>query len=250
MTIAVISDTHIVELEDEKHKLVQSFLSSDEVKASKTLIFLGDIFDLLVGDHEYYISKFEPFFNQLKDLLDEGKEIYFFEGNHDFHVKSLFRRYFEAYFDKSFFYIKDELILERWNKKFYFSHGDNLDIDNPSYQITKFILRNNIFKIIADGLPGKIVETVGRKWSDSSRKKSSKYFREEKFIQRVRNKFRKAAKDFYQGKNLDYIVCGHSHIEDDYLIEDKCVYLNNGFPYQSKKFILLSENGHQLQRLP
>ncbi len=247
MTIAVISDTHIKTPNDEAYRLVHNFLSSEQVKEASTLIFLGDIFDLMVGAHTYYLKRFEALFDQMEVHLQEGKEIYFFEGNHDFHLESLFQKKFKDY---QFFYHKGHLILNRWGKKLYFSHGDDLDLDNLSYKLTKFTLRNNFFQKFVDNLPAKIVHVLGSRWSEYSRKKNKSYFRDEQTIQKIRSKFRKSAQLLNVQKNYDYIVCGHSHIEDEYPIIGGGFYLNNGYPLHSKKCILLNQQGHQFYRLP
>jgi UDP-2,3-diacylglucosamine hydrolase len=247
MTIAVISDTHIKAPGDEAYLLMESFLDSDNVKSSKLIIFLGDIFDLMVGSHQFYIKKFETFFLKLENLLQQGKELHFFEGNHDFHLKLLMINRFK---NKSFFYHKDHLILKRWGKTFYFSHGDDLDWDNKPYKLTKFALRNKLFNSFVDKVPAQMVHYLGAKWSEYSRKKNKSYFIDPKIANQIREKFRKNALKLSLSNNYDYVICGHSHIEDEYSSSEGVTYLNNGYPPYSKKYILLSENGHQLYLLP
>ena len=67
-----------------------SFLRHPEVRESDCIILLGDMFDFMMGEHQEYLNIFEKFFRELKKLLAEGKEIHFFEGNHDFHLEGLF----------------------------------------------------------------------------------------------------------------------------------------------------------------
>ncbi|MFZ8932412.1 MAG: UDP-2,3-diacylglucosamine diphosphatase [Bacteriovoracaceae bacterium] len=247
MTIAVISDTHIKVPGDEAYQVMESFLLSDNVVNSNVVVFLGDIFDLMVGSHQYYLEKFEAFFLKLEALLNQGKEVHFFEGNHDFHLKKLMSERFK---DKSFFYHQNSFILKKWGKTFYFSHGDDLDWDNRAYKLTKFILRNRLFNKFVDKVPGTIVHYLGAKWSSHSRKKNKSYFLDPLISNQIKQKFRSNARQLCLSQKYDYIICGHSHIEDEYSISEGMTYLNNGYPPHSKKCILLSEVGHQLYLLP
>ena len=57
MSFVSISDVHIKDIGDENWLILESFLDHPLTKQAKTIYFLGDIFDLLVGSYEeYYLS--------------------------------------------------------------------------------------------------------------------------------------------------------------------------------------------------
>ena len=72
---------------------------------------LGDIFDLWVADHRYFIDAYSEIIDQIKRLQRAGIEIHYFEGNHDLHLKSFWQ---------------DELGLAVHNEPFYVQLGDTV----------------------------------------------------------------------------------------------------------------------------
>ncbi len=82
-----ISDAH----DNAKRKGFYQFLK--EIQTSKTkppqLFFMGDMFDLLVGEIEHTVKQYQETINLINELSYEI-EIIYFEGNHDFNLKKLF----------------------------------------------------------------------------------------------------------------------------------------------------------------
>ena len=72
-------------------KLLLNFIDSKQVDASSYIIFLGDIFDLMVGKQVEYYSLYQDFFDSIKYLVRKKKKVIFIEGNHDFHLGNLFK---------------------------------------------------------------------------------------------------------------------------------------------------------------
>ena len=52
MRISSISDVHVVNDQDDRAKVLKSFLTNEKVLNSDYVIFLGDVFDCLVGEQE------------------------------------------------------------------------------------------------------------------------------------------------------------------------------------------------------
>jgi len=252
MKISTISDIHVSK--DRNYNYLLSFMSNKNVLESDVIVFLGDIFDLMVGNHREYIHEFEEFFLQLEKLLRNNKKVIFFEGNHDFHLEGLFKFFLEnkKLEQNLFTYVKGGMPLNIKGKKYYFSHGDDIEIGNYSYKVYKLIVRSRFFNFLADGLfTYSFIKNLGQKISNDSRKRNHKY-NSVTFLKKIKAKYRTSVESFFvrglKGMDIDFIVCGHSHVEELYKSEQGFYYLNNGFIPSTKKFLHI-EN-HNPQFLP
>jgi len=242
MKIAAISDVHVKKPFDEADKLLSSFLLHKEVESSDTILFLGDIFDLMVGSHQEYIDLFQHQFQRMTQLSQMGKKIYFFEGNHDVHLEVLFKRIWK---NNEVILSQGPIIEEIEGKLYYYSHGDEHEVDNKSYQRYIKIIRSSPLKFVANYLmPYQLLSFLGERASRLSRKKGAKSFQ----YDLVRNRFRSGVALSTEGK-YDFVLGGHSHVQDQYLIPDsKSLYVNNGYALKTKTFILI-EN-HEMVFVP
>ena len=249
MRISTISDIHVTR--EKNYDYLLSFMNHKSVADSDLIIFLGDIFDLMVGNHQEYIKEFEEFFLQLEKVLRNDKKVIFIEGNHDFHLEGLFTFFLEdKNLDKSSFkYIRGSTPLTVKDKNYYFSHGDDIELGNYSYKVYKFFVRNRILNYLADRLfTYSFIKSLGRKISDDSRKRNHKYD-STTFFNKIKIKYRTSVERFFQNKlkdmNIDFIICGHSHVEEFYESEKGFFYLNNGFIPNYKKFLHIDDNKPQ-----
>lgn len=237
--ISAISDVHVKSPGDEADKLLVSFLSHPQVQSSDYILLLGDIYDLMVGPHDQYLVLYKHHFELLNSLNSSGKKVYFFEGNHDVHLERLFKKKWN---NNEVVVSQAPIIEEIDGKKYYFSHGDEHEFDNHSYQKYIKFIRSEPLKFIANHLmPFSLLNYLGERASKISRKKGSKKFNPES----VKNRFRNGVQMTTRGK-YDFVLGGHSHVKDEYTIPgSSSVYVNNGYALNSRTFILI-EN-HQLQ---
>ncbi len=236
MKIAAISDVHVKFPQDEADKFLQSFLNHPDVEDADYVLLLGDIYDLMCGPHDEYLQIFSHHFKKLDELQKQGKKIYFFEGNHDVHLEKLFKKIWK----------EDQIVLSQKpisklidGKKYYFSHGDEHEVDNHSYHKYMRLIRSMPLKFVADYLmPYFLLNFLGVRASKMSRKKGSKLFDAEA----VRTKFRKGVVETTQGQ-YDFVLGGHSHVQDHYqLPHNGSSYINNGYALKSKTFILIENH--------
>lgn len=83
-----IADSH----ENENRENFWHFLcalKSGEIKTPQ-LFLMGDMFDFLAGECEFFVKFYERYVRAI-DELGEEMEIYYFEGNHDFNLAPLFK---------------------------------------------------------------------------------------------------------------------------------------------------------------
>lgn len=84
-----ISDAH----ENATRKYFETFLKQVEdgvIPTPKQLFLMGDMFDLLVGSIEYSRKIHAEIISKI-DALAKKIPVYYFEGNHDFALKALFK---------------------------------------------------------------------------------------------------------------------------------------------------------------
>lgn len=239
MKIAAISDVHIKSPHDEADKLLMSFLNHPRVQDSDYILLLGDIFDLMVGPHKAYLTGYNHLFARMTELHKSGKKIYFFEGNHDVHLERLFKKLWPHDEVK----ITQEPVTETIEgKKYYFSHGDEHEVDNLSYHRYIKFIRSKPLKFVADYImPYAVLNFFGERASKMSRKKGSRKFD----VEGVRAKFRSGVQITTQGK-FDFVLGGHSHVQDQYKLPDsETIYLNNGYALKTGTFLLI--DNHQPQ---
>jgi len=237
MRISVISDVHIKTPHDVADKLLVSFLDHSLVQSSDYVLLLGDIFDLMCGQHEEYLTIYSHIFSRLNDFVKNGKKVIFSEGNHDVNLEKLFMKYWPG---REVIPVQTPIIEIIDGKKYYFSHGDEHDINNVSYHRYMRFIQSPPLKFVADYvMPYSVLHLLGEKASKISRKKGSRLFDEEK----VKVKFRDGVERNAEGKGFDFIIGGHSHVKDMYhLSNGHTLFINNGYALKTKSFVLIEDH--------
>ena len=242
MSISCISDIHVTTSKSKQYAILLNFIKNEKVQNSEKVMFLGDIFDHLTGEHKQYIAKYKEFFSEVAKLLDGGREVFFLEGNHDFHFEKTFTlALHELCKDKekvaNFKYSNSPVKFQFNSKSFTFCHGDDLDTDNKSYQRWKRIYSSNAFGFfVSRVLPYNLVNYLGDKASSDSRERGRAKFN----YNREKAKYREAAKSYLNKHATDVLVAGHTHICDKVTWDGK-TYVNIGFPQRDQTFLHISK---------
>lgn len=207
-----VSDIHIADMQDEKAGKFLAFLSSLGTERACTHLFLvGDIFDLWVGDHSYFVKKFEPIVLEVKRLVLKGVEVHYFEGNHDLHLSGYFSSELGVvvHSDPEYFDLAGQTVRVE--------HGDQSDPEDKGYRFLRWFLRTPPLKLLACHLPGAVVNAIGEKASAKSRT----YTSESKTIDEAtaRRKLHEHAERAYEEMPFNLLINGHVHIRDDHKTE-------------------------------
>lgn len=230
-----VSDIHIADMQDEKAGEFLAFLSSlGRERACTHLFLVGDIFDLWVGDHSYFVNRFEPIINDLKRLVSEGVEIHYFEGNHDLHLSKYFSKNLGVivHVGPEYFKLGGQTVRVE--------HGDQADPDDRGYQFLRWFLRTPPLKFLSYYLPGSAVNAIGERASAKSRS----YTSYSKTIDETtaRKKLHEHAHRAYVEKPFDILINGHVHIRDDHKTK-KYQAINLGTWLKEPGALLLSGGG-------
>lgn len=246
MKAFITSDLHIQTTSDDSAKFLNSFIKTALTHRPDRVYFLGDIFDYMVGEHSEYLNKYDFFYSGVRELIEAKIEVFYFEGNHDFHLKKVFEELIQRYNLNSdlIHYCQTSMVEELDGQKVWFGHGDVLDYNNKAYKRWKKVYTSKyMHTFVSNILSFKMVQKIGSWASQDSRNRKRKKFD----YQSAKAKYRKGA-EILSANGFDIIVAGHTHIEDDFQGKSKngdFQYLNNGFPAITGK-IIVYDNGFRL----
>lgn len=135
------SDVHLGFLSDNEEKIKErklvSFLESIRSDAEKIYI-VGDLFDCWIEYRRAVPKGFYRTLAKLNEITEQGIEVNFFSGNHDFWLNTYLRD------DVGLKLFRDSLETSLDGQKFFITHGDGLSKGDTGYKIIKKILRSPV----------------------------------------------------------------------------------------------------------
>ena len=244
MKFTAISDVHVKRSGDQAEVLLLAFLRNPDVQSSDVIFLLGDIFDLMIGPHTQYFVRYQAYFDEIKKLLKNGKRICYVEGNHDFHLGELYKKFFEVNsdLDKSLFAMAPYFEFFDADKKIYFAHGDDVELGNPGYTVWKTLVTSLPLRYYANYLmPHFLIKALGEYSAEKSRKRNNKRYSLESDLTPVKEHFRFSAEMFFKKFPRQVIVLGHSHVKDHYESVNGFEYVNNGYAQHTQTYISIDD---------
>ncbi len=236
MKYVFISDLHIKEPGDPSDQILKQFIEHQATKQSDKIVFLGDIFEFLVGEHQGYTKKFELFFTAIVEMLNAGKHVIFVEGNHDFHFQKTIESYLKTRTEnfQKFEYLKQGREIELGGKRYLYCHGYEVDYHNKYFKRWYRVYTSLLFNILVSYiLSFKMLQKLGVRASGNSKRRGEKSFNYEK----MKLKYLEGAKLLLRQRGLDGVIAGHTHVESFHTFENGDVYLNCGLPAKHGHFI-------------
>ena len=207
-----VSDLHLAGEDDPRTELFNRFLDEVAQDSGTThLILLGDVFDMWLGAHSYFIERFRDTVERLKTLRQRGVEVHYFEGNHDLHLRPYWA-------DQLGFEVHPGPVhLQIGDVRLRLEHGDEMDPDDRGYIFLRWFLRTPPMRFLILHLPGALVGWIGERASAHSRTytSSTKTISRETAVQKIRAHAAKMRAEH----TFDLIVSGHVHVRDDVRIE-------------------------------
>ena len=202
------------------------------------LYILGDLFDFWF-EYKYAIpSVYQQLLTRLVQLTEQGVQIRYVTGNHDFWIRDFFQKHLgiEVYHGAH--------ILETNTKKFYLFHGDGVLPEDRGYRILKKIIQNPYIIKMYQWIHPDIGIPIARWASAMSR---DRYGKDPEVERRDDQKYIHYAFEILKGE-YDYILMGHTH--RPMIIEDETkAYINLGDWIRHFTFCIFSENKLKLFQL-
>ncbi len=188
-------------LNREKH-FVQWLIQIE--KDASCLFLMGDLFDFW-HEWKFVIPKgFVRVLGKLAELRDNGKEIYFFTGNHDIWMKD----YFQNQLNIPVFHSKKIISIN--NKILFLAHGDGLGPGDTGYKRMKKLFTNPLaqfaFRWIHPDISFRFADYLSKKNKLISGKEDVHFLGEDKEYLLLYSE-KKAS--LY---NIDYFIYGHRHL--------------------------------------
>ncbi|MBK9041396.1 MAG: UDP-2,3-diacylglucosamine diphosphatase [Bdellovibrionales bacterium] len=203
-----VSDLHLGDPGDERTKKFLNFLSRLGGREECTHLFLlGDIFDLWIAHHSYFVDRFRPVIEQLRRLQAVGIELHYFEGNHDLYLRDYWQNQLGLVVHSGpCYFTLDGLV-------FRLEHGDQMDPDDKGYIFLRWLLRTRVLRFLAFHLSGKILAKIGEKASRKSRQYTGQVRRQSDLV--AKQKMSSHAVKVFSERPFDILIAGHLHVKED-----------------------------------
>lgn len=171
---------------------------------TKALYLLGDIFDFWYEYKNVIPRKYTRTLGALAELVDNGVEVYFFNGNHDIWTYG----YFEQ--ELGIKVLQQPYVVEIGGKKFCLGHGDGLGEGDLGYKLLNGMFKNRFLQWLFSGVHPRWAFSLAYMWSRHNRlmhddnvwKWKGEKERIVKFAGRMQEQY---------GGSIDFFIFGHFH---------------------------------------
>ncbi len=204
-----VSDIHITAPDSPRARLFLAFLRGLSADSGTShLVLLGDIFDLWVADHAYFVDAYAEIIEEIGRL---HAEIRYFEGNHDLHLRYYWANRLGLIVHGGPAYVDIGDMTVR------LEHGDQMDPDDKGYLFLRWFLRTPPIRWLVCHLPGSVVAGIGDRASARSRNYTSntKSISSDDAVRKIRVHAEKA----FAERPFDLLISGHVHVRDDWRSE-------------------------------
>jgi len=173
----------------------------EEIKKNRgTLFILGDFFDFWFDKNDFVPRVLKPVVNALKAIVDEGIEVHYVAGNHDYWIEGYLTR------ELGLRFYPDALGFEANGWKIYCEHGDNTVYPNEQYPWIR--------KLIRDPLAISMLKLLPITWTYKLGEAVSHYNREIPDTLSIAGFYVNKMKIFLEQKlseGYDLAISGHIH---------------------------------------
>jgi UDP-2,3-diacylglucosamine hydrolase len=232
MKVVFFSDTHLRDKNQATVRYVERFI--EEVCVSADMVFVvGDLFEFYHGYEGYIYPWFRSVIEALKSIADQGKPVWFIEGNHEFGMGGYFESYTGIHCSKS-------VEIELDGRKVFVAHGD----DFSGYSFARLFRSRIVYglmDLLGPGLSWKAAMVVRFLLSNKKKRPNEK----------VMKRFRNYAKEKLD-MGYEAVILAHSHMPDRCEFEysgQKRVYLNTGDLVRQSSYVeYTSESGFNVRK--
>lgn len=165
-----LSDIHLKNQEEPNSQKLLGFLNSlqSEIHKEKYLFLLGDIFDVWVGDGEFFHQRFLHIVQKLESLVAAGWKVFYFEGNHDVQIKRFWSERGVKVFDSAQYFNLAGLQVR-------LEHGDYINPEDTAYHAYRDAIKKPFYEWLSHTVPGPVWHWAASFAGRQSRKRSGQY---------------------------------------------------------------------------
>lgn len=209
LDITVISDFHLA-THASKAKPLLKYLKSIQ---PKTLVLNGDIIDSWRFSRNYFPKSHLKVIRQLFKMMEKGVQVVYITGNHD----DVFRKFNNTKLGN--FSMVNQLEISDGKNKVWIFHGDVFDhIIHNSPWLAKFGAAVYGWLTIFNKFLNMFMRLFGGSEMILYKSMKDRILKEKKIL----TNFEKAVGNAAISKNVDLVICGHTHIPvDKTILTDK-----------------------------
>lgn len=202
-------------------KLVRwlEFVSKDALE----IHLLGDLFDFWFEFKKVVPRGFVRVLGKIAELSDRGIIIKLYTGNHDMWIFDYLPE------ELGVELIREPIVREFGNKRFFLGHGDGLGPGDHSYKFIKKVFSFTFFQWVFARFHPNFSVGIANYFSSRSKKSNKKNAKEPNhFLGVEREMLIQFCSDKIKQEHFDYFIFGHRHLLIDHPINEKCQYINLG----------------------
>lgn len=200
MRTVFIADAHLVSPEDANYRLLLRFLHDLEGEVD-ALYIMGDLFDFWLGFPSHPFTQYDEVLAALERLVRRGCRLVYFEGNHDFHLGTIFSQRLKAEIHAG------PAMESVQGKRLYLCHGDQINREDRFYRLLRFLLRTRLVAASVSHFPVS--------WAQKIREHLQKRSQAGYGVKTARWDYRQILLDFAVGlqkHGCEGLVTGHFHL--------------------------------------
>lgn len=233
--VFAISDVHLKKMASPTGEAVLSLVRCAQ-KECGLFIILGDLFDLWLGQGDYFVREYSPLIQEIRKLKETCRVVYF-EGNHDLHLKKFWQEQLGVEVFTS------PQLIEFNGMKIWAEHGDEINRKDRDYLFLRWFLRTKPLEFLVYNLPSAISNWIGKQASGLSRA----------YTQRLDNHsieiVRAYAQKISQKEKFDLCLVGHTHMTDDFTFDGRRL-INLGTWLDKPCYLQVDSSLQQIKVLP
>lgn len=195
-----IADAHLMSPNDTNYRLLLRFLQKLEGEVD-TLYIMGDLFDFWLGFPSHPLTQYDAVIDTLERLVKRGCRLVYFEGNHDFHLGTIFSQRLKAEIHSG------PAIECIQGKRLYLCHGDQINKEDRHYRLLRFFLRTRLVAASVRHFPPL--------WAENIRERLQKRSQAGYSAKTTRWDYRRIILDFARQlpeQGCDGLITGHFHL--------------------------------------
>lgn len=146
MKTLFLADAHLRHPADDNYRALLAFLE-EQITDTERLVLLGDIFEFCVGYRHTVFANHVPLLHMLGRYREQGIEILYVEGNHDFHLGPYFEDRLEVKV------LPDGGGIKLDDRDVYIAHGDLANPADRGYRLLRSVLRSRLLRWLLAIMP-------------------------------------------------------------------------------------------------
>lgn len=236
-----LSDIHIKDINERNSQVLLRFLNSLKENYPETthLYMLGDVFDIWVGDSVLFERMYQPIIDALIALYQAGVKIYYFEGNHDVHIREFWAKRGVSVF-------QSDVTVPLGHHLVRLEHGDFINPEEVGYHRYRRWTYSKWGKRAITAVPGVVWWQVASLASQISRSYSSQARLNR--VEKLRSLIREYAIQVSKNSEFSLIITGHMHVRDEFEFEErgaKRISINLGSWFEEPMALKLTDSSYE-----